>query len=568
MSDCHEKEFNSDDSNIYDVEFVYGKKMFKKKIFYAVKWLGWTIQQMSWEPISNFTLISSYLVKRLETKLCYALYYKKIAPISSGIRVHIKGKFCQVQQVYTKPKQKTIISEKQIVSRSIDASYPCNKAQKIITQTKQNFMISNNNNKIYQKIQKKENKSKKHFRKILNQQDENEIISITSLSPIQYEIPYQIKKRRRQNKNKISDFELEKDIQLLKQNEQQTKKFKQNVIQIQQIQIQKDNLKNNRDKKEIQQQNSNNLNFCECQIILNDCDNSESVQHSSKDIKLNRNQENSIIQQQRNSKFALKNYTHLEFSNIQNLSNLNVQETLSQPQEESFEIDLLSTENNEQQQKPQKLNDQEKSKDIHQQNLVSVSTYQPKNQFLKVRVVKSVLNSKITENITQENSDINFKIKKQFISEIMEEEQKRQTEIMEKFPLKQFLYKETKVQPIVKTSQQLQQEIQKLQLEKLALNRTSRCSILVIPKFKDAEIQYIQNNFLNNDIIQYDMDFHEVIFRKIIVENIESHNFLIGKLLFRCIYDNGMEYYVEYDILKRYCPTLLLDYMIVNSILI
>lgn len=29
--------------DIYDVEFVYGKKMFKKKIFYAVKWLGWTI---------------------------------------------------------------------------------------------------------------------------------------------------------------------------------------------------------------------------------------------------------------------------------------------------------------------------------------------------------------------------------------------------------------------------------------------------------------------------------------------------------------------------------------------
>lgn len=69
-------------------------------------------------------------------------------------------------------------------------------------------------------------------------------------------------------------------------------------------------------------------------------------------------------------------------------------------------------------------------------------------------------------------------------------------------------------------------------------------------------------------MIQYDMDFHEVKFKKSLVENIESHNFLIGKLLFRCLYENGMEYYVEYDILKRFCPTLLLDYMIVNSILI
>lgn len=29
--------------DIYDVEFVYGKKIFKKKTFYAVKWLGWEI---------------------------------------------------------------------------------------------------------------------------------------------------------------------------------------------------------------------------------------------------------------------------------------------------------------------------------------------------------------------------------------------------------------------------------------------------------------------------------------------------------------------------------------------
>lgn len=28
--------------DIYEVEFVYGKKMFKKKTLYAVKWLGWT----------------------------------------------------------------------------------------------------------------------------------------------------------------------------------------------------------------------------------------------------------------------------------------------------------------------------------------------------------------------------------------------------------------------------------------------------------------------------------------------------------------------------------------------
>ncbi|CAD8130779.1 unnamed protein product [Paramecium sonneborni] len=150
----------------------------------------------------------------------------------------------------------------------------------------------------------------------------------------------------------------------------------------------------------------------------------------------------------------------------------------------------------------------------------------------------------------------------------MEEEQKKQAEQYERYPLKSFLYKEPKIQSSVKTSQQIQQETQKLQLEKLALNRINRCSVLVIPILKDAEVQYVENNFLNNEMTQYDLDFHEVKFKKSIVENIESHNCLIGKLLFRCLYDNGMEYQVEYDILKRFCSTLLVDYMIVNSILI
>lgn len=29
--------------DIYEVEFVYGKKMSKKKAHYAVKWLGWPL---------------------------------------------------------------------------------------------------------------------------------------------------------------------------------------------------------------------------------------------------------------------------------------------------------------------------------------------------------------------------------------------------------------------------------------------------------------------------------------------------------------------------------------------
>ncbi|CAK65675.1 unnamed protein product (macronuclear) [Paramecium tetraurelia] len=550
MSKCKEREFDSDDNNIYDVEFVYGKKMFKKRTYYAVKWLGWTIQQMSWEPVSNFTSIHSLFnfVRRLETRLCYSLYYKKVAQNTNGIRVHIKGKFCQIQQVNTNLKKKSIGCEKQIVSCSQDTSSPFDKAQKIITYMKQNFLTSNNS-KIHQKIQKKVCKQKNNFRKILNQQENNEVISITSLSPIRYEVPKQNKKKSKQNKKESIDYELEKDIKLLIQNELQEKKLKKKESQTQR-------------QKQILSQKNNNNNNNNNKVFVN-------VKLFSMNLKI-QNYQNQFnkIKIKKNPQNYLSGTTALEFPKTHNLSSFDVQEKISQPQEESFEIDLQLTEDCEQQQKPQQLNELEKLKDVHIQNFVSVSTSSLKNQCSKFRVVKSVFNPKIIKNTTQEDSNVNKKTEKNFISQIMEVEQKGEGQQKEKFPFMQLFYREPKIQTSVKTSQQIQQEIQKLQLEKIKLNRTNRCSILIIPKLKEVGVQYIKNNFMNTELILYDMELNEVKLKQIIVETIESHHFLIGKLLFRCLYEDGDQYYVEYDTLKRYCPTLLLDYMIVNSILI
>ncbi|CAD8094500.1 unnamed protein product [Paramecium primaurelia] len=547
MSDCNGKEFDSDDSNIYEVEFVYGKKMFKKKTLYAVKWLGWTISQMSWEPFSNFTPISSYLVRRLETKLCYAQYYKKIAPNSGGIRVHIKGKFCQVQQIDTTIQQKTIECEKKIVSHSSDTQDIYDKAQKIITQMKQNLLCSYNR-KQHLKGQKKVIKQNNHFKKIINSQEKNQTTSSVTVQGQGKQIQKQINKKQKLNNKEIIDQELERDIQFLIKYEKQTKKLKQaNDQQIQnknnkddkqqqQQQQQQQQKKQQQqqllllDEEKVKQQKYNNQQlFCEFQIILNEPDNSELIIPFQKQITPNKNTDKQIKHKK----------------NI-NKQQSNVQDTHSYIQEESFEIDLLLVEDSEQQIKQnEQLKDIQKSSDIYQKNVKLLPYTHQNNQLKNAKVVKSVINPKQILNIPQQNSEIHYKTEKQFINEIIEEQKIKESEFHQGLSLKELLQLEIKPKTNLKTSQQIQQEIQKLQLESIILNKTTnRCSMPIIPKLKDVEIQLFESNLMNIEMIQYDLNLNEIRFQKVIIELIESHHLLIGKLLFKCLYDNGMNYYI------------------------
>ena len=83
----------------FEVEYIFGKLRHRidKDVRYAVKWEGFTKEQMSWEPLENFVNQSEMCVRRFERCLSYQQYYTQRKKTSTnGIRAHVLGTFAQV----------------------------------------------------------------------------------------------------------------------------------------------------------------------------------------------------------------------------------------------------------------------------------------------------------------------------------------------------------------------------------------------------------------------------------------------------------------------------------------
>ena len=57
---------------IYEVEKIIARKMYKNKKYYLIKWLYFPINESTWEPKSNLTNIN-YMMKKFEAEYPYSI---------------------------------------------------------------------------------------------------------------------------------------------------------------------------------------------------------------------------------------------------------------------------------------------------------------------------------------------------------------------------------------------------------------------------------------------------------------------------------------------------------------
>lgn len=85
-----------------------------KLVKYAVKWEGFSKDEISWEPLENFVNATVKCVKRFERCLAYQQYYStKKKTSTNGIKVHVLGPFAQVlipEMLYVKPKPDSTVN--------------------------------------------------------------------------------------------------------------------------------------------------------------------------------------------------------------------------------------------------------------------------------------------------------------------------------------------------------------------------------------------------------------------------------------------------------------------------
>ncbi|CAK84655.1 unnamed protein product (macronuclear) [Paramecium tetraurelia] len=595
-------------SAINQAQFIYGKKLTKNNYYYAVKWQGQPISNMSWEKQSNFTEESSYLIRRFETRIAYLFYNKKIYPSQDGIRVHVKSKFCQVYTPQMNQKSKSI-QDHQWKMQNISNKFI--QTSSIINQNLKDVTLSTQDSKFDSK---------------------RVVVQFAPLPPFIGE--NQIKQmivttQSMTNLNQVVKQEstIERDIKLLNQIEKAQKKINEQQ-KIQQIEVQNEQQKINNQKSQIQ-------------------NNSKIVKKSSK--KSNSNEKKNKINQLQQQKLQ----SNLESSKVEINKQLFDQERKKKQwqsssdfisienQDESFQLEIQNFEesidknqplihhvnqklkqfdnkNNQTNSEKFQLNNngskKQKFRAVKSGNLISFlnmnssklvssiidsnnknndNSYQqtnnkfnnhknPSNDNSNLIEIdgdddnKNILNRSSNNNKSDNSSSINNISLHQSIN-YSEEKKTEKDNILDQIiyqkpkgndNLDLNIFKEPKQLNQVKTSQQIQQEIQKLQLDRIAQNKPSRCSVPIIPRIKDVEIQVCLVDNHESKMIQYDQELNQIKSYNIMISNICSHLLMNEQLFFQCQYDNGIEYFVEYDELKVFSPKQLLDYMIQNSIFI
>ncbi|CAD8179152.1 unnamed protein product [Paramecium octaurelia] len=593
-------------SAINQAQFIYGKKLIKNNYYYAVKWLGQPISNMSWEKQSNFTEESSYLIRRFETRIAYLFYNKKIYPSQDGIRIHVKSKFCQVYTPQTNQKSKSI-QDHQWKMQSISNKFI--QTSSIINQNLKDVTLNTQDSKLDSK---------------------RVVVQFAPLPPFIGE--NQIKQmivttQSMTNLNQVVKQEstIERDIKLLNQIEKIQKKINEQQ-KIQQIEVQNEQQKINNQKPQIlnnskivkksskksnSNEKKNKINQSQQQKVMSNLESSKVEikkqlfdQERKKKLCPSSSDFISIENGDESFQLELQNFDEV-FDNNQpvihqanpmpnQFNNKNSQTNLEGPQ--------LNNKNGSNKQKCravksgnllsfQKINPSAQVASIIASNNNNDNTYQQtSNKFNNHKNTsndnsnlidndgdddhKNILNRLSNNNKSENSSSINNVSLNQSINQ-SEEKKSEKDNILDKI-----LYqkpkendnleqsRQPKQQNQVKTSQQIQQEIQKLQLDRIAQNKPSRCSVPIIPRIKDVEIQvcFVDNH--ESKMIQYDQELNQIKSYNIIISTICSHQLLNEQLFFQCQYDNGIEYFVEYDELKVFSPTKLLDYMIQNSILI
>ncbi|CAD8074213.1 unnamed protein product [Paramecium primaurelia] len=592
---------------INETQFIYGKKLVKNNYYYAVKWSGQSISHMSWEKQSNFTEESSYLIRRFETRICYLFFNKKIYPSQDGIRVHVKGKFCQVYISKVNQKSKSI-QDHQWKIQNISNKFIS--TQSIINQNLKDVTLNTQDSKLDSKRVVVEFAHLPPF--IGDKQIKQMIVTSQSITNLT-----QVVKQ---------ESTIQRDIKLLNQIEKAQKIINEQQ-KYSQIEVQNEQQKLNNQKSQIQnnnkiyKKNSKKANSNEQKNTINKLQQTiiQNKQESSKIIMKRQTLDQEKKQKQQfqssseiisiendNESFQLELFNFEEnFDNKQ--VNPNISQTVNQNDNRNSQSIL---------ERPNKELKKEKCRAVKSGNLLSFQNINTQKQVTSIITSNNnnnnndntyqSINHKLNnyQNNFNDNSNFNdnnsdndnknnlnrqqFINKNDSISSInpftlyqnnnYSEEKKFEKDASldqiisqkqnENDNLDQIIFKEPKQQIQVKTSQQIQQEIQRLHLDRIAQNKPSRCSVPIIPKIKDVEIQVylIDNNQL--EMIQYDQELNQIKSHNIIITTICSHQLMNEQLFFQCKYDNGVEYFVEFDELKVYSPKKLLDYMKQNSIFI
>ncbi|CAD8102252.1 unnamed protein product [Paramecium sonneborni] len=628
---------NNNNQAIYEVQFIYGKKLFKNNYHYAVKWSGWPISQMSWEPLTSFTEDSCYLIRRFETRICYLFYNKKISPSQNGIRIHVKKRFCQVYIPQIINKNKSIIDQKWKLQ---NISNQLIQTQSIITQNIKDVSLVAQDSKLESKGIIVQFNQLPPF--LGERQIKQNIVSIQSMNnfnqilkkdrEIEKDIKYLISLEKAQ-KNKIKEQQQQVIQYCDVQNEQQdqggqkinqnqsfnqtynnNKLSKKNTKQSNSNEKKNENTRQQRQKIKKKSEPFNNRitkkflsrsfdqekkrkqdqSYGEIITIEDDCESFQVDIQSQEEVDLNEKKEvfhinvkkqkqlqkstslileQSLIiakdqQQKREKGRAVKTANFKTFQNLINQESQIQQEEnkndddINDNQINMIQFDDYLNNSNENSHNTMSNNNENNNNNdnnninnnnnnnINKQKFIIKSD---KSQYFQSNVIKDQVNqNKIQKNV--EKDDLQDQIQNQ---------KKKENE-----NLVDIIFKEPKQQSQIKTSQQIQQEIQKLHLDRMAQNKPSRCSVPIIPRIKDVQIQVYIIEIDQQEMIQYDSELNKVIIPKLMISTINSHQLMNEQLFFQCLYENGKEYYLQYDELKAQNPQELLDYMILNSMLI
>ncbi|CAD8102535.1 unnamed protein product [Paramecium sonneborni] len=603
------------------VQFIYGKKLVKNTYHYALKQLGQPISQISWQSLTSFKKESNYLIRYFETTYSYLFYNQKISKSQNGIRVHIKTSFCQVyipkinysrnQQIQDQKWKLQNISN-QIFSTQFIRNQQIKDVEIAIKDSKleQNDVVVQITHlppflgEQYSKQKIISTQSFTNFQQIINKdrQIDGDIKLLMSFEKSQKMKSNEIQKMQQiefQNEQTAQEDQIIQHNQIFNQinnklSKKNTKKTDSNeknnsLIRQQQLKIKRkiDLQKRIINKKylnksfDLQKKKKSNSSYDEIMSIENDSkslkieiqslhedfDKKQEVFHldtnSQKQLNQNskKNSHSFLRQSQINNKNQIQkkvNGRAVKTANFLSVQNINHQTLIQSMNDNNCNNDKNKNEIN-----------TIKFDDIQYQSNEITNNYKTNNTTNKLKIIiknnnSSLQNNEIKMQLNQTNNYLQEKkIEKEDLQDQIVNEKKKENE-----DLKEMIFKEAQQQTKKNKNQQMQQEIYKLHFDSMSQIKPSRCSISIIPKLKDAQIQVYVIETNESDRIQYDSDLNRVIIPTMIIVTIKSHLLMNEHLFFQCLYINGKEYFVEYDELKSYNPLELLDYMIYNSILI